>query len=392
MTEIRDDKFESRGRQRTRAILFGILGSVAIGILWLGVSILLDPEALGRFMAGFYDFFGADATADIIREEGLQESFSRGAIAIFSLIVGVGGVWIVYTVFNKLVDIAPYRVRPKLRPWVFIGPALLILSVYLVFPTVQTVIISMTEGGGFVENYTFVFTDPEMQIALRNNAIWLVVGTSGSVIIGLLFAVMVDRVRREAFAKTFVFLPLAISAVGASVVWRFVYAWRPEGSDQFGLLNAFWTSLGNEPVAFLQVMPWNNFFLIVIMIWLQTGFAMVVLSAALKGVPTEIIEAARIDGASERQLFFNVVLPSIKGAIITVATTIFIAILKVFDIVFVMTGGRFETEVIANRMINELFKFRSPGRASALAVILMVVVVPIIVVNVRNLRSQGVEA
>lgn len=392
MTESRDDQLESRAKQRTRAILFGVLGLLSLGILWLGVSILLDPDALERFMAALYDFFGADATAEIIRTEGLQDGFSRGVIAASSMIVGVGGVWIVYTVFNKLIDIAPYRIRPKLRPWVFIGPALLILGVYLIYPTIRTVIISITEDGGFVENYKFVFTDPAMQIALRNNAIWLIVGTSGSVIIGLLFAVMADRVRREAFAKTFVFLPLAISMVGASVIWRFMYAWRPGGSDQFGLLNSVWTGLGNEPVAFVQIMPWNNLFLIVIMVWLQTGFAMVILSAALKGVPTEMIEAGRIDGASESQLFFKVVLPSIKGAIITVATTIFIAILKVFDIVFVMTGGRFETEVIANRMINEMFKFRSFGRASALAVVLMVVVLPIIVVNIRNLRSQGIES
>jgi alpha-glucoside transport system permease protein len=231
-----------------------------------------------------------------------------------------------------------------------------------------------------------------MQIALRNNAIWLLIGTVGSVLIGLLFAVMADRVKREAFAKTFVFLPLAISMVGASVIWRFMYAWRPEGSDQIGLINAAWTSLGNEPVAFLQVMPWNTLFLIVIMIWLQTGFAMVILSAALKGVPSEIIEAARIDGAKETQLFFKVVLPNIKGAMITVATTIFIAILKVFDIVFVMTGGRFETEVLANSMINQMFKFRNFGRASAIAVVLMVVVLPIIVLNIRNLRRQGIDA
>jgi alpha-glucoside transport system permease protein len=229
-----------------------------------------------------------------------------------------------------------------------------------------------------------------MQTAMRNNALWLLIGTTGSVVIGLLFAALVDRVKREAFAKTFVFLPLAISAVGAAVIWRFVYTWRPPGGEQIGLLNAMWTGLGNEPVAFLQTMPWNNFFLISIMIWIQTGFAMVVLSAALKGVPTELIEAARIDGATERQMFFRVVLPSIRGAIITVTTTIFIVILKVFDIVFVMTGGRFETEVIANRMFSEMFRFRNFGKASALAVVLLVVVIPIMVVNIRNMRRQGI--
>jgi alpha-glucoside transport system permease protein len=271
----------------------------------------------------------------------------------------------------------------------FVAPALGVLGIYLIFPTVQTIRLSITEDGGFADNYSFVFTDPAMQIAIRNNALWLIIGTTGSVVIGLLFAVLADRVRREAFAKTFVFMPLAISMVGASVIWRFVYAWRPEGRPQIGLQNAIYTSLGNEPVPWLQLPPGNTFFLIVIMIWLQTGFAMVILSAALKGVPGEIIEAGRIDGASEPQLFFRVVLPSIRGAMITVSTTVFIAILKVFDIVFVMTGGRFETEVIANRMFNEMFRFRNFGRASALAVVLMVVVIPIMVVNIRNLRRQG---
>jgi len=392
MTEIRDDQYQSRRVQFLRTLSFGAIGVFALGLLWVGITILLDSDAVERIIVNIYDFIGLDAQADAIREAGLQDGITRAAIAIFALIVGVGGVWVVYTIFNRLIDVAPYKLQPHLRPWVFILPALLILVIYLIFPTIQTVILSFTEDGGFVENYSFVFTDPEMQIALRNNFLWLLLGTSGSVVIGLLFAVLVDRVRREAFAKTFVFLPLAISLVGASVIWRFVYVWRPEGSEQIGIINATLTAFGNEPVAFLQVQPWNNIFLIVIMIWLQTGFAMVVLSAALKGVSTEIIEAGRIDGASESQLFFKVVLPSIRGAIITVATTIFIAILKVFDIVFVMTGGRFETEVIANRMFAEMFKFRSFGRASALAVILMIVVLPIIIVNIRNLRRQGIES
>ncbi len=392
MSETTDTDYETQPRPRRSGLLFGVLALLALGVLWLGVSILLDPAALSRIVAAVYDLFGASETAASIRVSGVSEGVSRAVLAFFALLIGVGGVWVMFTGFNKVVDFAPYRIQPHLRPWVFVGPAVAILVIFLVYPTIRTVIISFTEGGGFVENYKFVFTDKGMQIALRNNAIWLIFGTTGSVLIGLLFAVMADRVKREAFAKTFVFLPLAISMVGASVIWRFVYAWRPGESKQIGLANAVWTGLGNEPVAFLQVMPWNNFFLIVIMIWLQTGFAMVILSAALKGVPSEIIEAGRMDGASEFMLFFRVVLPNIKGAVITVATTIFIAILKVFDIVFVMTGGRFETEVIANRMINEMFRFRNFGKASALAVVLMVVVLPIIVLNIRNLRRQGIDA
>jgi alpha-glucoside transport system permease protein len=255
---------------------------------------------------------------------------------------------------------------------------------------VLTIVASATEGEGLVANWSFVLTSPEMWLAFRNNIVWLVLGTAGSVAIGLLVATLVDRVKREALAKTFIFLPLAISMVGASVIWRFVYAWVPEGEPQIGLVNAAWTGLGNEPVPWLQVPPLNTMALIVIMIWLQTGFAMVILSAALKGVPSEVIEAARMDGAGEASVFFRVVIPMIRGTLIAVATTISIAILKVFDIVYVTTGGRFETEVLANRMFSEMFNYRNFGHASAIAVILFIAVVPIMVVNIRNLRRQGV--
>lgn len=378
-------------RSLTRRTLgWGIAFLAALVLLWAGVVILLDPDSITTMLVSLYDVAGLESQAAAIAERGLQEGFTRLITVFFAILVGVGGVWFLFTAGNALIEASPSRIRPRLRPWLFILPAAAFLGVYLVFPLVETIRVSVTEDGGFIDNYTFVFTDPAMQIAMRNNALWLVVGTTGSVIIGLLFAALVDRVKREAFAKTFVFLPLAISAVGAAVIWRFVYTWRPPGANQIGMLNAVWTATGGEPVPFLQTMPWNNFFLILIMIWIQTGFAMVVLSAALKGVPTELVEAGRIDGASEIQLFFRVVLPSIRGAVITVATTIFIVILKVFDIVFVMTGGRFQTEVIANRMFNEMFRFRNFGRASALAVVLLVAVIPIMVVNIRNLRRQGI--
>ena len=202
---------------------------------------------------------------------------------------------------------------------------------------------------------------------------------------------LVDRIKREALAKSFIFLPLAISFVGASVIWKFVYAWQPAGRPQIGILNAVVTAFGAEPIPWLINAPLNTFALILIMIWLQTGFAMVVLSAALKGVPSELLEAARIDGANEIAIFFKVIIPYIKGSIMTVGTTIFIAVLKVFDIVYVMTSGKFQTEVVANRMFVEMFNFRNFGRASALAVILLVVVIPIMIVNVRNLRQQGIN-
>jgi alpha-glucoside transport system permease protein len=212
------------------------------------------------------------------------------------------------------------------------------------------------------------------------------------VVLGLLFAGLFDRIKREALAKVFVFLPLAISMVGAAVIWRFMYYWKPAGEEQTGLLNAVIAGVGGTPRQWLQVSdpPVNTLLLIVIMIWLQTGFAMVVLSAALKGVSAEILEAARMDGANERQVFARIVVPIIRGTILAVATTVAIAILKVFDIVYVMTGGRHESEVLANRMFAEMFTYGNFGRAAAIAVILFLAVVPIMVVNVRNLRRQGV--
>ena len=378
-------------RSLTRRTLgWGVAFLVALALLWIGVVVLLDPDAITGMVVWLYELVGLRGQAFAIAERGIQEGFVRLVTVVFAILVGVGGVWFLFIAGNALIEASPSRARRHLRPWLFILPAAAFLGVYLVFPLVETIRLSVTEDGGFGDNYSFVLTDPAMQIAMRNNALWLVIGTTGSVVIGLLFAALVDRVKREAFAKTFVFLPLAISAVGAAVIWRFVYTWRPPGAGQIGIVNAVWTAAGGEPVAFLQSVPWNNLFLILIMIWVQTGFAMVVLSAALKGVPTELVEAGRIDGATEIQLFFRVVLPTIRGALITVATTIFIAILKVFDIVFVMTGGRFETEVIANRMFNEMFRFRNFGRASALAVVLLIAVIPIMIVNIRNLRRQGI--
>jgi alpha-glucoside transport system permease protein len=225
---------------------------------------------------------------------------------------------------------------------------------------------------------------------MRNNVLWLVIGTLFTVSFGLVIAVLVDRIKNEAIAKAFIFLPMAISFVGASVIWRFVYFFQPPGRPQIGLLNAFITTLGFEPVGWLitRTFALNTLCLVVIMVWLQTGFAMVILSAALKGVPGEILEAARIDGANEFEIFFQILVPYIKGTIITVTTTIAIGVLKVFDIVFVMTSGQNQTEVIANRMYAEMFRFRDFGRGSALAVVLFLAVTPIIVSNIRDIRER----
>ncbi len=310
-----------------------------------------------------------------------------------ALAVGVFGIWALFWVTNNLVSQLPTeRLREGLRPYVFVGPALLLLFIYLVYPAINTTYISFfdarSENFVGLQNYTFIFTEPDVAIVFRNNFLWLTLVTSLSVALGLLIAVLVDRVKYEAVAKSFIFLPLAISFVGASVIWRFVYAYAPPNRPQVGLLNALMVTLEAEPVGWFIERSINNFALMIIMIWLETGFCMVILSAALKAVPTEMIEAARIDGANELQLFFRIIIPQIRGTIVTVATTVLIAVLKVFDIVYVMTNGQFDTQVIANRMYTEMFKFRNYGHGSALALILLVAVIPVMVVNIRNLHRQ----
>ena len=271
------------------------------------------------------------------------------------------------------------------RPWRY-------LAVFLVYPAAGTILRSLQDNAGQFTLANFaVMIEPEFTQILRNNVIWLVVGTGGSVVLGLIFAGLFDRVRREALAKTIVFLPLAISLVGASVIWGFVYAWQPAGSPQIGLLNAIVVGFGGEPIPWLQTSPINIFCEIVIMVWLQTGFAMVVLSAAIKGVSGEVIEAARLDGASERQIFVRVIVPIIRGSIVTVATTIAIITLKIFDIVYVTTGGRFNDDVVANRMFQEIFQFFDEGRAAALATLLFIAVLPVMYINLRNFRRQQAE-
>lgn len=367
----------------------------ALAGLWLiavGLDVLRDPLGADRVWAAMYDLIGQTGQADAIRERGLDAIQAKLTTLVVGVLVGVGGIWLVYVGLNAATDLLPRRPAAALRPWLFVGPALVMVAVFLVIPAIATIWSSLSAEGGIAETYGALAQDPDMWLAVRNNVLWLVIGTGGSVGLGLLIATLVDKVKREALAKTFIFLPLAISMAGAAVIWRFVYAWVPEGEEQIGVLNAIWTSFGNEPVAWLQLPPLNTLALIVIMVWLQTGFAMVVLSAALKGVPNEIIEAARMDGANERQLFFGIVVPMIRGTILAVATTIAIAILKVFDIVYVTTGGKFETEVLANRMFTELFTFRNFERASAIAVVLFLAVTPIIILNVRDLRRRGIGA
>ena len=312
--------------------------------------------------------------------------------AIAAIVLGSGGIIALFYGANWLVNCLPYGLRSRVLPWVYMTPALAVLAAFLILPTIRTLIISFMDrrSEAFVglDNYIFAFTNSAMLIAFRNNLLWLVLVTGISVSLGLVIAVLVDRVPYEPLAKALIFLPMAISFVGASVIWRFVYAYQPPGFEQIGLLNAIVVALGFEPVGWLVNRTVNNFALIAIMIWLQTGFAMVLLSSAVKGIPQDVIEAARIDGANEFQIFWRITIPMINSTIVVVSTTIIVLVLKVFDIVFVMTGGNLDTDVIASRMIKEMFNFRNFGQGSAIAVILLLAVIPVMVANIRRFQQQ----
>ena len=354
----------------------------------LGLVFLIDRSASTNLTANIYELLGNAVEANALRRGTGNQTLAKLLVTVVALAVGIGGIWLFYAGLNAIAERLTARWQRRVIPWVFVGPALALLTVYLVYPAVATLITSLTEGGG-IRNYEFVLTDRSMLGIIRNNAIWLIVGTAGSVGIGLLIAGLVDRVKHESIAKTFIFLPLAISLVGASVIWRFVYTWKPPGEPQYGLLNAVWTAFGQEPVAWIQKPVVNTFAMIAILIWLQTGFAMVILSAAIKGVPSEITEAAKLDGATERQLFLRIIVPMIKGSLITVTVTTAIVVLKIFDIIYVMTGGRFDSDVVANQMFLQMFQFGNYGRAATLAVILFIAVMPLMVLNLRQMRRQG---
>ncbi len=297
----------------------------------------------------------------------------------------------------------------QLLPWIFVGPALAILIIYVAYPTFNTFLLSFQNADstqlasaacqpdqpcwGILENYRYALTSKVMLTSFRNNALWLILMVSGTVSLGLFYAVLADRVRYEPLAKAIIFLPMAISFVGAGVIWKFVYAYPINPNDPnvpvIGLLNAIVTALGGKPVAWLSTGPWvNNIALIVVGIWIWTGFCMTILSAALKGVPAEILEAARVDGANEWMVFWKIMVPMIMPTITVVITTMTINVLKVFDIVYVMTGGNYGTDVIANRMYMEMYQHQDAGRSAAIAVILVLAIIPVMLYNVRRFREQ----
>jgi len=403
----------------------------------------------------------------------------QGLLTIF---IGVGGCVGYFYFSNQFLDKVMFPAKgPQagrninranmIRPWLFLFPAIFALGLYLAYPVVETLRLSLTDrslDGAFVglDNYRQIFSEAKFWEAMRNNMLWLIVVPAASTAIGLLVAQLTDRIAWGNIAKSLIFMPMAISFVGASVIFKLIYDTRPVDQDQIGILNAIWLqfdggagsfmflklapalillafagiaayvvwllvqplmdshkkagpvqivlrlaagaggawlvilSLMNvfqvftvayaygEPQTWLTLPFWNSFFLMVVLIWIQTGFAMVILSAALRGIPEETIEAAIVDGANPFQVFFKIKVPQIVGTIVVVWTTITLTVLKVFDIVFAMTNGQWETQVLANYMFDKLFRANDWGAGSASAIIIMLLVSPILIWNVVSARKE----
>ncbi|MFK7997048.1 MAG: carbohydrate ABC transporter permease [Granulosicoccus sp.] len=327
--------------------------------------------------------------------------------AILTIIIGVGGCVGYFYFSNQFLDkvifpgTGPQAGRNitranMVRPWLFLLPALAALGLYLAYPVVETLRLSLTERlpgnqSQFVglDNYHQMFSEPKFWEAMRNNMLWLIVVPALSTVFGLIAAQLSDRVRWGNVAKSLIFMPMAISFVGAAVIFKLVYDTRPVDQEQIGVLNAIYLFFGGQdPVTWLTQIPWNSFLLMIVLIWIQTGFAMVILSAALRGIPEETVEAAIVDGANPFQVFFKIKVPQIMSTIVVVWTTITIVVLKVFDIVFAMTNGQWETQVLANYMYDKLFRASDWGVGSASAMIIMLLVSPILVWNVYNARKE----
>ncbi|HEV7254003.1 MAG TPA: sugar ABC transporter permease [Mesorhizobium sp.] len=327
--------------------------------------------------------------------------------ALLTVVLGVGGCVAYFWGANRLLDLAlpsrgvsgeraigNLRRQGLIRPWLFLGPALIVLTIYLIYPVFETLRLSFfdREGDDFVglANYRWALGDREFRNSIFNNFLWLLVVPAACTFLGLVIAVLTDRIWWGTIAKSLIFMPLAISFVGASVIWKFVYEYRGDGQTQIGILNAVVQALGGEPQVWIALPFWNNFFLMAILIWIQTGFAMVILSSALRGIPEETIEAAVIDGANGFQIFWKIMIPQIWGTIAVVWTTITILVLKVFDIVLTMTNGQWNSQVLANLMFDWMFRGGGDfGRGATIAIIIMLAVVPIMIWNIRQANREG---
>lgn len=321
---------------------------------------------------------------------------SQILIGILGLVIGIGGSVVIFRFINMVIEGLPSRLSEGLIPYAFLLPALTLLGVMLVYPTVQTIVYSFanadsTEWVGLA-NYQAIFGASDFWQALLNNLLWILIVPILTIAFGLAVAVLADKLspQGEKFSKSLIFLPMSISFVGASTIWGLVYLYRAPGEAQTGLLNALWVAAGGEPQAWLQIdaARLNSLLLMVILIWLQTGFAMVLISSAIKGVPEDTVEAGRMDGASEVRIFWQVIFPQVRPTLVAVFITVLILVLKVFDIIYVMTNGRDNTDVIANLFFRRLLLDQQAGQASAIVVVLLILIIPILIYQIRSYKQQ----
>ena len=324
-------------------------------------------------------------------------------LALFTMVVAVLGCMGYFWGSNGLLTLiypakgknaaANIQKSAAIRPWLFMGPAIVLLSVYLIYPVFNSVYLSLHDSSGdeFIgfANYSWLIGDEKFVESFINNMMWLVIVPAASTFFGLLAAALTDRISWGNIAKSLIFMPMAISFIGASIIWKFVYDFRGDEVEQIGILNAILVHFGAEPQAWIVMPGWNSIFLMIILIWIQTGFAMVILSAALRGIPEETLEAATLDGANPLQIFLQIKVPQIWGSIAVVWTTITILVLKVFDIVMAMTNGQWGSQVLANYMFDWMFRGHDFGRSATIALVIMLLVLPVMVWNVRNLRKEN---
>ena len=318
---------------------------------------------------------------------------------ISTVLAGIFFFIIYFRLFNFILDytikykIINHRYENSIRSIIFIAPAFLVLFTFILFPVFETIRLSFYDkfGREFIgfDNYLWAIKDTEFRRSILNNLGWLLIVPTLSTFFGLVIANLTDRIWWGTIAKSIIFMPMAISFVGAGVIWKFIYDYRGVDDQQIGLLNAIVVSFGLEPQAWLTIPIWNNLFLMAIMIWIQTGLALVIFSAALRGIPKETLEAARIDGASEFRIFWSIIIPFLEQTILVIWTIITILVLKVFDIIYAMTNGQWQTEVLANLMYDWMFRGGGDsGRGSVLAFCIMIGVIPILAWNLYRHRNE----
>ena len=318
--------------------------------------------------------------------------------ALQAVIAGIAITALIYWLLNLLIHRLPERIKKKVEPYVFIGPVLLLIGIFIVIPTIQSIRLSFMEeeiDGSTtwvgLQNFKDLFAEEYFPNMVVNNLMWIAIVPFMTVAIGLAIAQFANNVgsKSEKIFKSIFFMPMTISFVSAAVIWRYIYAYAPEGQDQVGLLNTLWMKLGGSPQAWFQIeaFRFNNLLLMVILIWLSAGYSMVLLSAAIKSVPEDTLEAGRVDGASTGQIFFKIVLPQIWPTVVAVFITVLIGAMKVFDIVLAMTGGNYNTTVLAQTFYLEYFIYGNTGKAMAAVVILIAAIVPVMFYQVRHYRK-----